>query len=127
MHIEMGDDGRYNATRIGTIAFHRASSKLFQLKNLMHVPGLKKNLVSFAMLEDKGYDVVFSEGKFFLQHKATGKAKKIGIRVENLYRIDVYVISTELPTIGKCDKFMQLTLEREMDLNVGKNEPQDVE
>jgi hypothetical protein len=32
----------------------------------MHVPGLKKNLVSVAMLEDRGYDVVFSDGKAFM-------------------------------------------------------------
>jgi hypothetical protein len=31
----------------------------------MHVPGLKKNLVSVAMLKDRGYDVVFSDGKAF--------------------------------------------------------------
>ena len=51
---------------IGTITFHRASSKLFHLKYFMHVPGLKKFFVSIAMLEDRGYDVVFSEGKVFL-------------------------------------------------------------
>ena len=32
IHIEMGDDGQYNATRIGTITFQRWSSKHFQLK-----------------------------------------------------------------------------------------------
>jgi hypothetical protein len=32
----------------------------------MHVPGLKKNLVLVAMLEDIGYDVVFSGGKSYL-------------------------------------------------------------
>ena len=46
---------------------------------------------------------------------------------KNLYRFDVDVISTELPTIGKCEKVMQLTLERDMDLHAGKSEPQDVE
>jgi hypothetical protein len=66
MHIEMGDDGRYSATGIGTITFQRDSGNPFQLKNVMHVPVLKKNLVSFAMLEDRGYDVVFSGGKSFL-------------------------------------------------------------
>ena len=66
MHIEMGDDGRYNATAIGTITFERESGKPFLFKNVMHVPGLKKNLVSVAMLEDRGYDIVFSEGKAFL-------------------------------------------------------------
>ena len=31
--------------------------------DMMYVLGLKKNLVSVAMLEDKGYDFVFSKGK----------------------------------------------------------------
>eukprot|EP00253_Pinus_taeda_P008723 PITA_08723 len=65
VHIEMGNDGRYSAT------------------------GLKKNLISVAMLEDKGYDVVFSEGKPFLCSKTTGETRKIGVRVKNLYQLHV--------------------------------------
>jgi hypothetical protein len=89
MHIEIGDDGRYSATSIGTITFQRELGKPFQLKYVMHVPGLKKNLVSVAMLEDRGYDVVFSDGKAFLRHKKIGQLKKIGIRVKNLYKMEV--------------------------------------
>jgi hypothetical protein len=89
MHIEMGDDGRYSTTSIGTITFQRELGKPFQLKDVMHVPGLKKNLVSVTMLEEKGYDVVFSDGKSFLRHKTTGQVKKIGIRVKNLYMLEV--------------------------------------
>ena len=55
----------------------------------MHVPGLKKNLVSIAMLGDRGYDVFFSDGKAFLRHKTMGQAKRIGIRVKNLYKLEV--------------------------------------
>ena len=73
VHIEMGNDGRYSATGIGTISFKRESDKPFVLKEVMHIIGLKKNLISVAMLEDKGYDVVFSEGKAFLSSKAIGK------------------------------------------------------
>ena len=43
VHIEMGDDGRYSANGIGTISFERESCKPFVLKEVMHVPGLKKN------------------------------------------------------------------------------------
>ena len=82
VHIEMGDDGRYSA-------FERESGKPFILKDVMHVPGLKKNLISVAMLEDKGYDVVFSEGKAFLRSKKTGETRKIGVRVKNLYQWQV--------------------------------------
>ena len=66
MHIEMGNDCRYSATGIGTITFKKDSGKPFLLKYVMHVPGLNKNLVSVTMLEDIGYDIVFSEGKAFL-------------------------------------------------------------
>ena len=100
-------------TGIGTITFRRALGKLIILQDVVHVPGLKKNLISVAMLEDKGYDVVFSEGKFFLQYKETGQVKKVGIRAKNLYRLQVDGIYMELPTIGKCKKAMQLKLERE--------------
>ena len=96
------------------------------------------------MLEDKGYEVVFREGKVFLRHKATGQVKKVGIRAKNLYRLEVDGMSTELPTIGKRkedmqlklereqvlhagEKDMQLKLERELDLHAGKSEPRDVE
>ena len=47
--------------------------------------------------------------------------------MKNLYRLDVDVIYIELPTIGKCEKVMQLALERELDLHASKSEPQDVE
>ena len=83
VHIEMGDAG------IGTISFERESGKPFILKDVMHVPGLKKNLISVAMLEDKGYDVVFSEGKAFLRSKATGETRRIGVRVKNLYQLQI--------------------------------------
>ena len=45
---------------------------------------------------------------------------------KNLYRFSVDGISTELPTIGKCKKAMQLKLERELDLHAGKSEPRDM-
>ena len=79
------------------------------------------------MLKDRGYDVVFSEGKVFLRYKAIGQVKKVGIRAKNLYRLEVDGISTELPTVGKCKKDMQLKLERELDLHASKSEPRDVE
>jgi len=55
----------------------------------MYVLGLKKNLVSIDMLEDKGYDVVFSLGKVFLRHIGSGQTKQIGIQIRNLYKLQV--------------------------------------
>eukprot|EP00253_Pinus_taeda_P015151 PITA_15151 len=61
--IEMGDDRKNHVSGEGTVLFQRENGSPFILSNVMYVPRLKNNLVSIAMLEDKGYDVVFSLGK----------------------------------------------------------------
>ena len=66
MHIAMGHDRKYSIIGLGIINFQRDHSAPLTLKNVVYVPGLKKNLASIAMLEDKGYDVIFSKVKAFL-------------------------------------------------------------
>ena len=104
MHVEMGNDGWYCATDIGAITFERESSNPFLLKDVMHVPGLKKNLVSVVMLEDIGYDVVFSVGKAFLWNKTKGQTKRIGIQVKNLYKLEVDGCATMM---GKAEEVVR--------------------
>jgi len=89
MHIKIGDDEKYSITRLGTISFQRELGAPLTLKNVMYVHGLKKNLVSIAMLEDRGCDVIFSKRKEFLRNIATGQVKKLRIQVKNLYKLEV--------------------------------------
>ena len=89
MHIEMGDDGRYSQADINIVTFQRDSGSPLTLKYAMYVPGLKKNLVLVAMLENRGYDVIFSKGNAFLCHIAIGQVTWIRVRVKNLYKLDV--------------------------------------
>ena len=79
VRIDMGDDRRYSVLGVGTVAFQREHGAPLTLTDVMYVPVLKKNLVSVAMLEDKGYNVVFNKGKAFLRHIATGQTKRIRI------------------------------------------------
>jgi len=41
------------------------------------------------MLEDKGYDVVFSKGKVFLRPIIMRQVKQNGSRVKNMYALEV--------------------------------------
>ncbi len=79
MCINMGDDGKYYVSGEGTISFQREHGAPLTLTNVKYVPRQKKNLVLVAMLEDKGYDVVFNKGKVLLRHITTGQTKRIGI------------------------------------------------
>lgn len=76
MHIKMGDDGKYNVTRYGTITFQKEHEAPLTLKNVMYVPMLKKNLVSVAMLENRDYDVIFSKGKGIPLTQSHGSSKE---------------------------------------------------
>ncbi len=89
MYIDMGDEGRYSATDIGTFTFRRDSNSPIKLKDVMYVSGLKKNLVLAAMLEDCGCDVIFKKQKAFLRHISMGQVKWIMVHVNNLYKLDV--------------------------------------
>eukprot|EP00253_Pinus_taeda_P036312 PITA_36312 len=89
MHIEMDDDGRYSVSGVGMVAFQREHGAPLTLTDVMYVPGLKKNLVSVAMLEEKCYDVVSSKGNAFLRHIAMGQTKRIEIWVKNHYKLEV--------------------------------------
>jgi len=71
MHIEIRDDERYIASRIGTITFQGDSKSHLHLKDVMFVQCLKYNIISVEIFEDHGYDVIFSKGKAFLRHIAT--------------------------------------------------------
>lgn len=91
MHIEFGDDGSYITKGTSTITFQRDLGSHIHLKNVMYVFGLKKKLIFVVVLEDRGYDVVFSKGKYFLKHVATKQVKHdIRVRVKNIHKIEVY-------------------------------------
>lgn len=40
-------------------------------------------------MEDCDYDVIFRKGKVFLRHITMGWVKQIGVRVKNLYALEV--------------------------------------
>lgn len=55
----------------------------------MFVLGLEKNIISLAVLEDHGSDVIFSKEKTFLRHIDKVEVKQIRVRVKKLYKLHV--------------------------------------
>jgi hypothetical protein len=50
---------------------------------------MRRNLVSISALEDKGYNVSFSDGKVLAWHSSMGSACVIGIQEDSLYRLTI--------------------------------------
>jgi len=62
---------------IDVVTFQRESSSVLRVKDVMFAPGLKKNIISFAVLEDHVYVVILNKGKSFMRHIAMGQVKHI--------------------------------------------------
>jgi len=73
--IVMGNDEKYSVSGVSMVIFQREHGARITLTNVKYVPGLKRNLMSITMLEDRGYDVVFSKGKVFLRHIISRQVK----------------------------------------------------
>ena len=86
MQVELGDDATYEIKGVGSASFQLNCGGLLHIEEIMFVPGLKKNLLSVAVLEDKGFKVTFKDGKALLwsKDKYLSSVTMIGIRERSL-------------------------------------------
>ena len=53
--VELGDDSTYKIERVGSTSLQLDLGTVLHIDDILYVPGLKKNLLSVAGLEDKGH------------------------------------------------------------------------
>jgi hypothetical protein len=64
--VELGDDKCYKIEGVGSISFGLESWARLHVDEVLYVPRIKKNILSVATLEDKGYWVIFKDKKELL-------------------------------------------------------------
>ena len=57
--VELGDDSTYKIEEVGSTSLQLDFGMVMHIDDVLYVPGLKKNLLSVAGLENKGYRVLF--------------------------------------------------------------------
>jgi hypothetical protein len=67
LHVELGNEAKYAVRGQGTVQFQLESGGSFDAQEVLYVPGLKKNLLSISVMEDKGYEVNFRRGHVFIR------------------------------------------------------------
>ena len=87
--VELGDNGTYAIEGIGSTSLKLESGWSLHLEEVLYVPGLKKNLLSVGVLEDKGYTVAFTKGKAIMWPLGgdVSSAIEIGVKEGNVYRL----------------------------------------
>jgi hypothetical protein len=91
LNVVLGDNAIYTVKGVGTSTFQLDSNILLQLSEVLYVPGMKMNLVFVSSLEDKGYKVTFSKGKFLSWNKNSHMDSSwvIDVRENSYYRLTV--------------------------------------
>ena len=64
LEVVLGDDTVVRVVGRGTVRFDREFMQPMFLRDVLYVPGLKKNLVSVSMIEDRGFGGYVLDGKF---------------------------------------------------------------
>ena len=61
--VKLGDDYQYPIKGSGESTYKQDSGKSIKMKDILFLPGLKKNLLSISALDAKGMRVSFVDGQ----------------------------------------------------------------
>ena len=77
--MESGDNKSNIFKGLGSTSLKLDNGENLHLNNILHVPGLKKNLISIYCLEDKGDRISFVYGKLLVwgKYSSIDKARVI--------------------------------------------------
>jgi hypothetical protein len=89
VQVELGDDAKYPVAKVGTIPFQFESGNSLDVDDVLFVPGLKKNLLSVSVMEDKGFAMEFKNQQVLIRPKdsSPNTAQVTGVREGNLDRL----------------------------------------
>jgi hypothetical protein len=67
--VTLGDDYQYPIKGVGESNYKINSGNSMKMKDVLYVPGLKKNLLFISSLEKKGFRVSFIDGEVLMLSK----------------------------------------------------------
>jgi hypothetical protein len=87
--VTLGDDYQYPIKVVGESNHKLNSGNSLKMKDVLYVPGLKKNLLSISSLEKKGFRVAFIDGEVLMWDKGEtlNEAIIIGNEENGLYKL----------------------------------------
>ena len=80
--VMLGYDSQYPIKGLGEASYKLDYGKPMNIKYLLYVPGLTKNILTISALDKKGFRVAFVDGKFLMWTKGKTIDDAIEIGVE---------------------------------------------
>ena len=87
--VKLGDDYQYPIKGVGEASYKLESRALLKMKDVLYVPGLKKNLLSISGLEKKGFRVAFMDGQVLMwpRGRTINDVVVIGVDEGGMYKL----------------------------------------
>jgi hypothetical protein len=87
--VELGDDGKYPVTGLGSISFRMPPREVLELHEVLYVLGMTKNLLSVSCLTDLKCRVEFDDQEVIIRSHSLdpGRVLAGGVREGGLYRL----------------------------------------
>jgi hypothetical protein len=87
--VTLGDDYQYPIKGVGESNYKLDSENSIKMKDVLYVPGLKKNLLSISSLDNKGYRVAFIDGEVLMwaRGETINEVIVIGNEENGLYKL----------------------------------------
>jgi hypothetical protein len=63
MHVVFGMGTKHEVKGFGTMPFHMELGRTLRVQDVLWVPKLKRSVISVSIIEKKGFDVAFQDGK----------------------------------------------------------------
>ena len=103
--MKLGDNYQYPIKGVGEASYKLESGKLLKMKDVLYVPGLKKNLLSISGLEKKGFRVAFVDGQVLMwpRGKTINDVVMIGVEEGGLYKLKSSDQALIHSTIDPCE------------------------
>ena len=86
--VKLSDDYQYPIKGVRETSYKLDSEKPLKIKDVLYVPGLKKNLLSISTLDDKGFIFAFIDGEVLMwpRGKSIDDVVVISVQEEGLYK-----------------------------------------
>jgi hypothetical protein len=93
--VKLGDDYQYPIKGVVEASYKLDSGKRMKMKDVLYVPGLKKNLLSISALDEKGFRVAFIDGEVLMwpRGKSIDDVVVIGVQEGGLYKLKEHFVS----------------------------------
>ena len=113
----MGNGSRAHVLGVGTVTLKFTSGKTVLLKNVQHVPSIKKNLVSDSMMCRDGYEIVLESNKCVVSRYGTfiGKCYDYG----GLFRLSLHDVCNKIVNSVNISNELDLWHSRLYHVNFG--------